>query len=326
MSRTAEPSGRAGSAAQTEGVAAAHDLPVVRRVRDDLLAWHEPRPPVDLDLAPQLRADLLEGTAPAAAAVPEGQTLWLAKSALDALACDGRYLDSRAQVFTWSAATLRGQLAHHAIEIDFAGRRNTEPHEIIDAAWDRIRRGPGGAAAFLDGLTGAQADDLRGQSRALLTAFREQFPLLPDRVVHPEDPLRVRLHDGRVVLSGRPDLRLGGPRTDDRRIILLDLKTGTRYPDRHRADLRFYALLATLKHGIAPFRLVTYYLDEADWDAEDVEADLLAETVASVATKAVRAATLAFTPPAEDELSLVGGPQCRWCSRAPTCPAAVAGP
>ncbi len=297
--------------------------PSQQRVREGLLAWTEPRPPVDPALAARLREQLSEATAEAAEALPDGAELFLSKSKLDALSCDGRFVDFLEGEFTWSAPIVKGQLAHHGIEIDFAGGRQRDPAEVIDVAWERLVTSGSSAATFLESLDGAEADALRGQARGLLTGFREQFPALPDKKVHPEDALRVRLHGGRLILSGRPDLRLGGPTSDVRRMLLLDLKTGGRHSLRHLADMRFYALLATLKHDVAPFRVATYYLDEADWDHEDVDEDVLEAAVRDIAAKAPRAVALEHDRPPEEEWRLLAAPHCRWCGRLPICPAAA---
>lgn len=65
-----------------------------------------------------------------------------------------------------------------------------------------------------------------------------------------------------------------------------------------------------------------YYLDEASWEHEDVTYDHLEAVARTVADKVLRAGALVHPPPTE-HLRLVAGTACRWCSRAPSCPAAV---
>ena len=62
------------------------------------------------------------------------------------------------------------------------------------------------------------------------------------------------------MLSGKVDLTVG--RADGLRAgkVLVDLKTGGFSPS-HREDLRFYALVETLRLGVPPRLLATYYLD-----------------------------------------------------------------
>lgn len=301
--------------------------PAQERVRDDLLAVTTPRPRTDPTLAARLRRRLAELTTGAAALVPAAERgLYLNKTALDALVCDGRFLDRLAEPFAWTAASVRGQVAHAAIAVDLAGDRRHPPRVVVDHAWREFTSSGRAAGRFVAGLSGPEADALRADATAFVTEFRAVFPPLPpDWHPRTEPELRVALHHGAVVLLGRPDLVIGRPTPDRRRMLLVDLKTGRRQVERERADLRFYALLATLKYGVAPFRVATFYLAEADWDHLDVDEDLLTATVADTAAKIDRAAELLHARPAEEDLRLVAGPACRWCSRAPGCPAG-AGP
>jgi hypothetical protein len=172
------------------------------------------------------------------------------------------------------------------------------------------------------GLGGVAADGLRGAVSQRVISFRESFPCLPATAeVRAEKPYLVRLADGRVELRGVPDLVLGRALATQRQVLLVDLKTGSRGPH-HLHDMRFYALLATLATGVAPFRVATYYLDEAAWEHEDIEFDHLEAAARTVADKLVRAGALADEPARED-LRLVPGPACRWCRRAAGCPASA---
>lgn len=287
----------------------------------ELLAVDDPRPAGDPDLADRLDRELSELTHDAVALIPPGAQLFLSKSRLDALSCDGRYLDLGETPFAWSSAMVRGQLAHSGIEIDLAGDRTKDAGRIVAHAWEQLATSGTSAGEYLASLGGVEADDLRAQARRIVLDFRDQFPALPE-AWHPrtEQPLRRSLADGRVVVLGRPDLQIGRPTADRRRMLLVDLKTGGRHVLRHRADMRFYALLATLKHRVAPFRVATYYLDEADWDAEDVDEDVLRAALRHLAEGINRAVVLEFARPADDRLRLLAGPQCTWCGRAEECP------
>jgi hypothetical protein len=309
--------------AAPEGVGPAWTAnPVQRRILDELLCVGTPRPPADETLADRLDEELLDLTAPGRDLVPPGERLFLSKSRLDALSCDGRYLDLAETPFEWSPAIVRGQLAHGGIDLDLAGRQTRDAAALIDHAWEQLATSGTSAGDFLASLGGVEADDLRAQARRIVLDFRDQFPHLPEEW-HPrtEQALRRQLHDGRVVVQGKPDLQVGRPTVDRRRMLLVDLKTGGRHPLRHRADMRFYALLATLKHRVAPFRVATYYLDEADWDAEDVDEDVLRAALRHLAEGVNRAALLEYGRPDEAYLRLLPGPQCNWCGRASSCPA-----
>jgi len=195
-----------------------------------------------------------------------------------------------------------------------------EVDEVVAQAWRDFAGTGDSAGAYLAELGGVEAHGLRADAGARIAEFRECFPpLLSHWPVRYEVKLTARLHDGAIELMGKPDLVFGTASATERRLLLVDLKTGRR-SHRDRADMRFYALLATLKYRTVPWRVATYYLDEADWDAEDVDADTLEAAVRGVADRAVTAARLTWAPPPPDGLRLLAGPSCRWCGRAPTCP------
>ncbi len=295
--------------------------PVQQRVVEQLFVGGGQ--PADPEIGPRLRAHLEERLAPAAANLPEAGDLFLNKTALDALGCDGRYLDHLATPFEWRAPMVVGQLAHAAVRLDFVGDYRRSPRELVDHAWAELAARPRGAGEFLATLGGAEADALRADARDKLVSFREQFPpLSEDWTPRFDEKLDVRLCGDRIVLRGVPDLLLGRIDPRYRRMLVVDLKTGGRNPLAHRSDMRLYALLVTLKYGVAPYRAATYYLDAADWDHEDIDEDGLAATAERIGQLAARAVVLHHDPPAEEDLRLNPGPPCRWCGRAETCPVA----
>ena len=280
------------------------------------------RPPTDPTLAARLREQVGRLTREVVTAVPDGRRVWLNKTALAALSCDGRYLDHVDTPFTWSTATAAGQLAHAAVEIDIVGGRRRTVNEIVQFAWNDLTARATSAGRYLGGLTGVESDALRAETRSRCLAFRDTFPQLPPWM-HPraEVALTWRLSPG-VIVKGVPDLVVGRPHPERRLMQLVELKTGSRFSS-HRDDLHLYALLATVKYGVAPFRVATYYLDEADWEREDVTPELLESAASVLAGKIIRAVELTLSPPADNDLRLRSGPACNWCNRAPTCPLAT---
>jgi hypothetical protein len=294
--------------------------PAQRRALDDLLGAGGHRPPADDELAGHVR-ELVEARTEAAVALrpPGARGLRLNKTALDALDCEGRYVDHLESRFAWTPATVLGTLVHRGIELDHAGDRNVEVDEVVAQAWRDFAGSGDAAGAYLAELGGVEAHGLRADASARIAEFRECFPpLLAHWPVRYEVRLTARLHDGAIELIGKPDLVFGTTHPTERRLLLVDLKTGRR-SRRDRVDMRFYALLATLKYRTVPWRVATYYLDEADWEVEDVDADSLEAAVRGVADRTVTAARLSWARPADDALRLVAGPSCRWCGRAPDC-------
>lgn len=295
--------------------------PAQRRLLEELLAVDDERPAVDLELSGRLRAELEEQLAPVRDLVPDGEVLRLSKSSLAALTCDGRFLDFTAGDFAWEVPMVRGKLAHRAIELDWRSDRRLAPQDLVERAWGDLSL-ERGMAEFLDGLDTLTAAELRGAAEQMLTDLRDLWPPI-DRRFHPrlEHPVAASFADGALQVRGRTDLTLGRIRSDRRQLIAVDLKTGWRRPDRERQDLRLYSLLLTLKYGVAPFRLATYYVAEGAWDAEDVSEETLRSALLRLVDGAIRAGRLLYDTPRDEDLTLVPGVYCRWCGRAPSCPA-----
>ncbi|HET7718366.1 MAG TPA: hypothetical protein VFK43_00270, partial [Acidimicrobiales bacterium] len=91
----------------------------------------------------------------------------------------------------------------------------------------------------------------------------------------------------------------------------------------HRDDLRFYALLHTIRTGVPPFRVATYYLDSATFLPEDVTEDLLFDValprVVDGVTRVVELHLRSRAP------RTTPGPLCSWCPRRLSCDAALLG-
>jgi hypothetical protein len=130
-----------------------------------------------------------------------------------------------------------------------------------------------------------------------------------------EAPVRVDLCDGRIVLQAKADLVLGRARGTEARVLIVDFKTGRRYPS-HVDDLRLYALLETIRSGVPPFRVASYYLDSATFHAQDVDLDLLDAAVARTIAGVSKVAELELD---ERPPTLVPGPACGWCALRATC-------
>lgn len=307
--------------------------PAQARVRDELLAWHAERPVVDPELALELRATLEVGAravferhdvpTPQPAPQPDrwryADSIWVSKSRLDRLVCDGLYRAALEEPFTYTATIAVGTLTHRAIELDHATRRAYTPEAVVDRVWHEVVTEPGDAlATFANGLDEMDAASLRQDVEQLLTEHRDVWPPLPSGLhVRGEQSVRVELLDGRVVLQGTPDLTVGRVRDDRARMLLVDLKTGLRRPEDERQELRFYALLLTLKHGQPPFRWAAHYVAEGAWDVEDYRPELL-DTAVRRTLDSIDQAVRLMDPDAPERLR--ASSRCRFCPRRDTCP------
>ena len=130
-----------------------------------------------------------------------------------------------------------------------------------------------------------------------------------------ESRLRAELCGGRLILAGKVDLTLGRAIGQRAGKVIVDLKTGNSLPV-HREDLRFYALIETLRIGVPPRLLASYYLDTASFVPEEVTEDTLMASVARLSDGVGRLVELLHggrTP------TRIPGPPCRWCPAYDTC-------
>lgn len=313
----------------TEPPAADEQPPPRARLLEGLLGWRQPRPVAPPRLAGQLRAELEAELGaldldPALDAARDGR-VWVTKTRLDRVVCDGFALDARPFEHTW--ANVRGSLTHKAIERDWQLRRTCEVEEVVERAWEELaslRPGdPASVGAWLNARSGAEAAALRAEVGLLLAGFREVWPPLERVEVVAEPRIRLGLAGGRVLLTGVPDLLLRSPVDDGRcRTLVVDLKTGRPRSEHDRHELRFYALLATLDEGRPPFRWATFYVTEGRGEWEELREDALRVTARRV-LDGVRQAVRLARAETDDDLQLAGGAWCRFCLREPTCEVAA---
>lgn len=292
--------------------------PVQQRVVDLLGAKPGERPEFPTDLSDRLRHDLERQLDPVVKALPTDEpALWVSKHDLASIhGCEVRFLAERDQPFAWTVQLARGTVTHKAIELSLGWRGELVPLELVDEAMASIERGDRSLGEFLRTAGEADLAALRVEANERVAAFLDVFPPL-DRRWRPvvEARLRAELCGDRIVLNGRIDLALGQPTGMVAGKVLIDFKTGTTSLH-HRDDLRFYALIETLRLGVPPRRLATVYLDSGRIDTEEMTDGLLDATVRRVTDGIARLASLTRAP---DDAAFRPGNACRWCVLADTC-------
>ena len=270
------------------------------------------------DLAAGLEAELEEALSPLAdrlEASMGGERLWVSKHTLTGIhGCEAHHVATQ-DTFSWSVANIRGQVAHKAIELAIHWRGEPVPADLVDDAITRIADGDSGAGTFLAGLPEADRAQLRSEATDLVTKFQECFPPLKAgwRPVS-ESRAHVELLGGAVVLSGKVDLTLGKLDPGRANKVIIDLKSGMPVAG-HREDLRFYALLETLRLGVPPRMLATYYLDAARAQPEPVTVPLLEAALLRTVDGVHKLVELAEGRSPE----VRPGSPCRWCPIAADC-------
>ncbi len=249
--------------------------------------------------------------------------------------CEGSFaaaLAGERPPFEPTAKNAVGVLLHRALEVDAAVAEEEDPEALVEVAAAALaedrRFGPFWSALGDVGRATVRADALAG-----VELFRASFPPLgaARRLLAPaaERWVAVTLGGGRVSVTGRVDLMVGRfePRLATR--VLVDLKTGTAWPE-HAEDMRLYALLFTLRFGVPPLRVASFFLRSGECQPEDVNEEVLVRSADRVIGAIRSAARLTVAPAADGAAdpplvpALTPGPWCGWCPRRATCPAALA--
>lgn len=297
--------------------------PTQHKVLEQLMAVGRPRPTFPADLADVLRAELESGLADVAARVgPEG--LHVRKADLAQVhACETHHVAESAAPFGWNARNARGVVAHKAIELSAHLRPVPPAPELVELALARLVAedwdwGPG---RWLSEVEPVELAELRAYAVDVVHKFADEFPPLKlswrPRL---ESSLVAVLCEGRITLRGKVDLALGQAHGTEARVMIVDFKTGS--PSSvHVDDLRFYALLETLRVGVPPFRVVSWYLDAGHWHHEEVDEDLLRTAVRRTVDGVVRLVELRVDCRAP---ALRPGPTCGYCVLRADCNGAAA--
>jgi hypothetical protein len=276
------------------------------------------RPRFRDDLRDHLTAELERSLQPLVDAAPSPPVIVTKHRLALVHGCEQRFLCEQDRPFAWNASAARGVVAHKAIELLVGWQRAPVPLELVDAAITLLELDEfASVRSFLVAMSAGQRAELIGAANDKVAAFLETFPPL-DRRWRPVSEARVRadLCDDRLRLQGKIDLSLGYVRNgNEAGKVLIDLKTGAPQPA-HIDDLRFYALLETLRGGIPPRLLVNYYLDAGRPRSETVTEDLLWSTAQRL-VDGVRIILELTTAAREAERRPSWG--CRWCPALQDC-------
>ena len=293
--------------------------PVQQRTLDTLGRTGQPVV-FDPGVVAELRADLDEGLAELAGRLSESTSvdpppaLVVTKHDLgEVFTCEAK--SAAPDDFVWSAAKAKGQVAHKAIQLSVHWRGELVPITLVDEAIVRLADEEFGLGQWLASLPPGDAADLRGRAVEHVTKFLECFPPLDPRWRPVTEGASQYPLAGPIVLRARIDLTLGVPKLGESRKVIVDVKTG-RLMNRHREDLRFYALIETMVREVPPRLLASYSLDSAAAESEDVTIDLLRSAVRRTLDGVQRIVEIQFegrpttrTPSAA----------CRWCACRGTC-------
>jgi hypothetical protein len=218
--------------------------------------------------------------------------------------------------FAWSVPLARGSVAHKAIELSIHWRGRPDPLQLVDESIARLSEGTDGLGDWLATCSELERAELRALANERVATFLECFPPIRSSWVPvTEGRLRTELLGGRVILAGRTDLALGRPEGTTARKVIIDLKTGS-FSAAHLDDLRFYALVETLRLGTPPRLMASYYLDAGRAQPEAVTEGVLRAAAARTVdgARTLHELTVGTRAPTAKP-----GPMCRWCPALSTC-------
>ncbi|CAN5761447.1 hypothetical protein BH23ACT2_BH23ACT2_01240 [soil metagenome] len=293
--------------------------PVQQRTLQALGATDDDRPTFDPDLGRRLRSDLEAGLGPVLDDLAPDEDLHLAKHLLMRIhGCEVRLLaeDAADDPFVVTVPIARGTISHKAVELGIHWPGEPLPLALVDEAMGALANTDHWLTDFLQTCTDAERAELRSTAGDRVAKFFECFPPLSPRW-RPvtESTQMVELAEGRIRLRGKVDLTLGTARGDRAGKVVIDLKTGAPNPV-HRDDLRFYALLDTVRVGVPPRLVASFYLDLGEARVEAVTEGVLDATVARTVDAAHRLVGLragAVAPVHRPSYA------CRWCVALPDC-------
>ena len=262
--------------------------------------------PLPRDVVEGVRSYLHDQLADVASRFDRDKPLWISKQRLSTIhGCESHYLASR-DTFEWTPVTARGTVLHKAVELGVHWQGESTPADIVDEAIARLADSTNNISDFLVAMTPGDRAQLRSYAVDLYTRFEECFPKLK-RAWRPvsESSARYELFGGAIVLGTKADLTLG---LADQKVII-DVKTGAIHAT-HREDLRFYALVESLRSGMAPRRLASYSISAARADVEDVSEGVLQAAVRRVVAgvRMIIAVELDGRDPNKRPAA-----HCRWC-------------
>lgn len=285
------------------------------RTLDELLAIGAERPAADPSLVSEIVARLETAVTPALERWTE-RSLYITKSHyLSTRRCEGELLaNARTPRTGLSAPMVAGTIAHRAVQLSY-----THPFRPVSEYVRQSVVGARSADADLDAwfakLPLAEQSDLLMQITSKVTNFLDDFPPLdPSWSPRFEEPIVAKV--GRLTLASRADLLIGRPRGDLRQtMLLLDLKSGD-LKDEHQEEAQFYALVATVRHGVPPWRSLVYSLASGEYTRPDVSGEILLETAEKVGAAVVALVDVLTERRTPD---LRPGSHCRWCPAKTTC-------
>ncbi len=266
------------------------------------------RDPVDPTIALELGARL-EDAASVALRLADGLPIIVTKDRLqEVLLCERHHVEQlRSREREASPEMIRGQIVDLLFTLVVSGMTiGADPvSDALEA--DAVAQEPSLAAAWKRLDKGVQQE--MGDEVATAAMHLANWPRLPANAFpRLQEPMRVELAGGKIVLLGRADLLLGRASAEHVGTTLIDVKSGKRRRE-HIADARWYALLNLLREGVAPFQTGNYYTARGELELEIVERTLLEQAT----KRAIEGMGRMIRIASGDDPGTNPTPLCPWC-------------
>ncbi len=159
-------------------------------------------------------------------------------------------------------------------------------------------------------LTSAERSELRSEVERQADGLLQRWPTLdPAWLPRTRETLRAPLMGGRVELVARVDLAIGRPNRTEASVALVEATSGERRQS-HREDRQLDALVETLRRGVPPFVVATYFTTSGEIDVDPVTPELLI----GAARRCVGGMRAMMTPDLGRALDAGGYPYCAGCA------------
>ncbi len=281
---------------------------------DDVAAGVGLGPPVDRTWIRELRTDLAHQLDDIAAALtPAIPPVVLTKGRIRAvLACETGALAREENPSELTPPLMLGHLLDRVI----AGYvvNGAVPADPFSSAVEAVQaERDERVMAWLDAATPSDVDTLRVDLEARAGRVGAWPPIDAQWWPRLEDRVSLAFADGRLRLSGRFDLLLGGGPTPLPRIVV-EVKAGNA-SSVHQPDLYWYALLSALRDDVCPRAVAVWSGADGATTASPVSAGALE----SAALRTIAAAKAWVDLATGRAPTLTGHSGCRWCPRLEEC-------
>jgi hypothetical protein len=295
---------------------------VQQKMCDDLLALGGSRPTAPPDIAARLEDHLNSSLRPILSHWTE-KKFWITKGQLLSIHnCEGfvKADFGAPRAHKMFLATAVGQVAHLAIQLSYTHPGLPPETYVKNAITAQLEKKD--FQTFWTQAPISVQSDLIITATSKVVGFLDTWPpLRPSWTPRFEETVQAKLES--LTMSCRMDLIIGRPKLNNvMSMLLCDLKSGS-LSDYHENEADFYALVATLRFRVPPWRSIVFSLASNTYTTPDVTEERLF-AAADYVISGVSSLVYVLSDIREPELT--PGNYCAWCPARSSCPVSQAPP